>query len=184
MGILYNEDDSAVSRDENANVVSCDVAVEHSFPCTFVLSHGKPKRSRRSVALRSTLPPLYLSLSDLSDDSEIARLLARSIASVPVALHASQHRERPVTKPHPLSITTDIKTDLDIPQSLPPPSAFESMYGSGSLSIPASKPNDPPQISLPPHAIDWTFISSPSHTDTTPSSPSSEPDTWVLIDDS
>lgn len=192
MGILYNEDDTDTARDEDLNTISCDLPVEQSqyFPM-FVIRHAKAKRSRRRVASRHSLSPLYLSFSGLSDDSDIARLLSHSIHCTPTP--NVQYRE-----PRLVSISPE---DIDIPQSLPPPSAFESILfgsGSGSVSIshntPAPAPISlpAPETSLLPHqgaAVgDWTFITHPQATDTNShtevSTPSSEPETWILIDDS
>jgi hypothetical protein len=182
MGILYNEDSAEVAQNDNANTILCDVPVEH-FPPMFVIRPGKPRRSRR--ANRRSLPPLYLSLAGLRDDADIARFLYQSI-------HASP---KPVTQ-YRACLPPPMDLDIDIPQSLPPSSAFESLYGSISSASLISD-NTPissssRQTSLLHHQGDWAFINIPirqnsnsnNDNNTTLSSPSSEPETWILIDDS
>lgn len=185
MGILYNENDEDVARDVELNTISCDVPVEHSFPM-FVIRHGKPRRSRRRIIAWS-LPPLYMSFATLSDDVDIAHFLSHSNAPMPKTKHYESIEPTP---PSPISIP--LPTDIDIPQSLPPPSAFEmeSIYGSGSSII--SSDNTPIQISLPAPQTsllnqqgDWTFVNIPlRHNTTIVETPISEPETWILIDDS
>lgn len=165
MGILYNDQDNT-AQDSESNTVSCDLPVERSVP-VFVLRHGKPRRSRRrSTAWRSL--PLYLSFSGLSDDSDIARLL--SPPSTPYK-STIQHRITIRTPP----ITTDI------PQSLPPtPLALASVSTSASRfdndTLPISLVHDFP-------SGDWTFVT-PSHPTADTPTPASEPENWILIDDS
>lgn len=185
MGILYNEDDEDIVRDVELNTISCDVPVEHSFPM-FVVRHGKPRRSRRRTIVRS-LPPLYLSFATLSDDVDIANFLSHSNTPMPKIKHCESVEPTPLS-----SVSISLPTDIDIPQSLPPPSAFEmeSFYGSGSGII--SSDNTPVQISLPAPQTsllsqqgDWTFVNIPlRHNTTILETPTSEPETWILIDDS
>lgn len=164
MGILYNDEDNT-AQDSESNTVSCDLPVEHSIP-VFVLRHGKPRRSqRRSTAWRSL--PLYLSFSGLSDDSDIARLL-----SPPPNSHKSTIQHRITMRTPPIS--------TDIPQSLlPTPLALASVSNSALFD------KDTPSISLL-HDFpsgDWTFVT-PSHPAADTPTPLSEPETWILIDDS
>lgn len=174
MGILDNDDED-FGQDCKPNTVLCDVPVQQTVP-TFIIRYGKPKRSRR----RSTwsLLPLYLSFSGLSDDADIARLLSPSVTPTSTI----QHR----TKIPSMSLNTDI----DTPQSLPaPPLALGS--GPGSLHGSHFLDNTILQISIPtPQSFethsntrDWTFIQTPHHNSAS-TTPSSEPETWILIDDS
>ena len=165
MGILYDNEDTA--HDSEPNTIVSDVPVEQSVPM-FSIRYGKPRRSRRRSTWRSL--PLYLSFSDLSNDTGIARFLSPSIPHSPTIQH------------HDLTILQHITNDIDtcIPQSLPPTPAF-----SGSL---LSNPVDNTPISIAQHGSllptgDWIFITTPPNT---PGSltPLSEPETWILIDDS
>jgi len=202
MGILYNEDDANIAQGDDLNTVLCDVPVRQAHSISmFVIRHGKPKRSRRRAISRS-LPPLCLSFSALSDDVDITQFLqiSRSITPVPLPtpMPMIQHRESPKTKTTPSPLPVLPAPDIDIPLSLPPPSAFESMYGSfhsaiSILSTPTAISLPSPESNLlPQHQVgDWTFITHPS---THPhyheneklemSTPVSEPETWILIDDS
>lgn len=175
MGILYGGEDLAL--DSESNTIVCEVPVESSAPM-FSIRQGKPRRSRRSSHWRSL--PLYLSFSDLSNDADIARLLSPSTPHTPTIQHRS------------LTIQTSINTDIDIPLSLPPTPAF-----SGSLlshlvdNTPISNSGDHSTISrslhitntILPNTGDWTFITTPHNTPGT-LTPLSEPETWILIDDS
>lgn len=138
-------------QDSESNTVACHVPVEHAVPM-FTFRQGKPRRTRRRSEWYSV--PLHLSLSTLSDDTDIARLLS-PIHNTPTI----QHRK-----------------NTDIPLSLPPsalasPPVFDSVFH------------------LPQHLLDddtttdWTFIHSAHSTSQSPTSPS-EPETWILIDDS
>ncbi|KUJ21109.1 uncharacterized protein LY89DRAFT_426969 [Mollisia scopiformis] len=175
MGILY-KDDEDIAQVSKSNTVSCDVPVQHPVPM-FIIRRGKPKRSRRRSTWRSL--PLYLSFSGLSDDADIARLLSPSTTTSPIP--TIQHRTK-----IPLMSSN---TDIDIPQSLPAP--LSSAFGSGSLQGSHFLDNTTFSISIPePHSFDtisntgdWTFIQTPHHVSAS-STPSSEPETWILIDDS
>jgi len=173
MGILYGGEDLAF--DSESNTIVCEVPVETSAPM-FSIRQGKPRRSRRGSHWRSL--PLYLSFSDLSNDADIARLLSPSFPHTPTIQHRS------------LTIQTHVNTDIDIPQSLPPTPAL-----SGSL---LSHLVDNTLISnlhstnshtfhrtntILPNTGDWTFITTPHNTPGTVT-PLSEPETWILIDDS
>lgn len=171
MGILYGGGEE-VAYDSNLKAIVCGVSVDHSSPM-FSIRHGKPRRSRRSSSWRSL--PLYLSFSDLSDDADIARFL--SLSSSNPHTPTIQHRD--------LTIQTLINTDIDDPQSLPPTPAF-----TGSLLSDLTVDNTPNAIFsslydsiLPQHTGDWTFITAPPNTPGTATS-LSEPETWILIDDS
>jgi len=170
MGILYNDDED-IAQDTQSTTVLCDVPVQDLFP-TFIIRHGKPKRSRRRSTRHSL--PLYLSCSGLSDDADIARLLFPSNTSTPMI----QHR----TKIPLVSMNTDT------PQSLPALSL--SAFGSVSLHGSHFLDNTTFSISIPTHSFesepsseDWTFIQTKHH-DSLSSTPLSEPETWILIDDS
>ena len=165
LGILYNDNEDFAQNSPDSNTISCDVPIEPSVPM-FIFRQGKPRRSRRRSNWRSL--PLYLSLSSLSDDADIARLL--SLSPFPTI----QHR-----------LSTPTHFDTDILQSLPPP----------ALEFPHHNDNDKDDtISIPPlsqqnildfnsNSGDWTFIHTPHPTNPSPT-PSSEPETWILIDDS
>lgn len=168
MGILY--EDENIAHDSESNTVVCDVPVEQSVPM-FIVRHGKPRRSRRRSTWRSL--PLYLSFSDLTSDAEIARLLSPSNSHTPTI----QHRDLTI------GIPTHINTDIDtiIPQSLPPTPAFSgSMHGLNPID---NTPVSPLNSILAQHTGDWTFITATHNTPGT-STPLSEPETWILIDDS
>lgn len=183
MGLLYNDDED-IASDSLSNSVSCDVPVQQSIPL-FVIRHGKPKRSRRRSrsTWRSSLP-LYLSFSELGDDADIARLLFQSTTTT----HTPTIQHQTVVPLVPLN------NHIDIPQSLPTPSALA--FRSNSVNNTLNTPNlvsasIPRQVSIqPPHSFlpngteDWTLIL-PQHTTPHPTTPClSEPETWILIDDS
>lgn len=194
MGILYIDEDDDVLQDEDANPVSCDVPVEQSFPM-FVLRQGKPRRSRRQATWRS-LPPLYLSFSNLSDDFDVKRWLSPSHTPISTI----QHRDSIITP------SSRVEEGF-LPQSLPSPPAFESMYHFSSLGSSSSSDEDDDIPTSPSHSTisllpkdqdqdqqGWTLIDrdDPPHPQTqnntttiqTPTTPCSEPETWELIDDS
>lgn len=123
----------------------------------FIIRHGKPRRSRRRSNWRSL--PLHLSLSSLSDDADIARLLSIEASPTPTI----QHR-----------LFTPASMDI-LPQSLPP-SILGSNIFDNTISISS------PRHLLDHNAGDWTFVHTPHHTDPSPT-PFSEPETWILIDD-
>jgi hypothetical protein len=166
MGILYDNEDTA--HDSEPNTISSGVPVEQSVPM-FSIRYGKPRRSRRRSTWHSL--PLYLSFSDLSNNADIARFLSPSVPQTPTI----QHRDLAIL-PH---ITTDI--DTCIPQSLPPTPAFT---GSGlHLNLIDNTPISLSNSIHNQHTGDWTFISAPHNTPET-ATPLSEPETWILIDDS
>lgn len=159
MGILYE------SKHKD-NTVACEVPSGNASPM-FVLRHRKPRRSRRRSAWRSL--PLYLSFSSLGDDADIARLLSPSIASTPTSI-TIQHRELPST-PNP----------TDIPQSLPPTPALVL----GSQHFVSTTPIELEHF-LPdnPTIDDWEFITTPpTHQNPHPTTPLSEPETWIFLGD-
>ncbi|KAL2074756.1 hypothetical protein VTL71DRAFT_8535 [Oculimacula yallundae] len=152
LGILYNDNDD-LAQDTESNTIACDVPIQQSVPM-FIFRQGKPRRSRRRSNWRSI--PLYLSLSSLSDDADIARLL--TLPPTPTI----QHRL--------------ISTPMDIPQSLPP-LALEFPNHDNTISM--SSPHQFHDF----NSGDWTFIHTPDHADLS-TTPFSEPETWILIDDS
>jgi len=160
LGILYNTDEDIV-LDSEPNTVLCDVPVEASIP-TFILRHGKPRRSRQRS--HSYNLPLYLSFSGLSEDIDIVRLLSPSIPHK----RTIQHRH--------ISFSEPIVTNT--PQSLPTLSALGSV--SGSTSIHNSAIISTPSISFDQNAGDWEVVNTPKSLNPTPIS---EPETWILIDD-
>ncbi|KAK0124486.1 hypothetical protein ONS95_009438 [Cadophora gregata] len=165
LGILYNDNED-LAQDSDSNTIACDVPIEPSVPM-FIFRQGKPRLSRRRSNWSSL--PLYLSLSSLSDDADISRLL--SLSPFPTI----QHRltQAPTT------------TSTDIPQSLPT-SALEFPYhdvnNDNTHSISSAQQHQHQHI-LDFNSGDWTFIHTPHHADPSPT-PSSEPETWILIDDS
>jgi hypothetical protein len=161
LGILYNNDED-IAQDSKSNTVACDIPVEQSVPM-FVIRHGKPCRSRRRSTWRSL--PLYLSLSTLTEDADIARLLSPSTPHTPTI----QHRDTSIPTP----------TTTDIPLSLPAPPALESTHKSEHLLD--NTVQSPHSFDL--NSGDWTFITTP-HTTPLVSTPSaSEPETWILLSD-
>jgi hypothetical protein len=147
MGILYKDEDTVQLE---SNSVARDVPVQQPAPL-FVIRPSRRPRKRTHRSMWRNLP-LYLSLSDLSTDTDIIRLLS------PSTLYTStiQHRE----------------TLTDIAQSLPPTLALGSSHFLDN-------------ISLSHHDFDsgdWTFIHTAPH-DPLVSSPSSEPETWILLSD-
>jgi hypothetical protein len=172
MGILYKGDDSEEgTQNPETDSVSCGaLAVEQSTPA-FILRTAKSRRSRRRSTWRSL--PLYLSLSNLRDDIDIARLLSPPLSHNPPTI---QHREISIpSSPIVAPITT-----VEIPLSLPTTSALgspASAHGSQHLLDNT--------LTIPSHSLengDWTFITTAHHTPNT-QSPSSEPETWILLSD-
>jgi hypothetical protein len=167
MGILYGGEDLAF--DSESNTIVCGAPIESSVPM-FSIRQGKSRRSRRSSSWRSL--PHYLSFSDLSNDADIIQLLSTSTSHKPTI----QHRD----------ITNQTLTNTDIddntPQSLPPTSALSGSLLSNLIDNLVDKTPLSHSI-LPQHTGDWTFITTPHNT---PGSltPLSEPETWILIDDS
>ncbi|EKD20528.1 hypothetical protein MBM_01210 [Drepanopeziza brunnea f. sp. 'multigermtubi' MB_m1] len=161
LGILYNTNDDLAPEDES-NTVACGVPVECPAPM-FILRHGKPQRSQRPSPRPSI--PLHLPLSSLTDDVNTPRLLS---------LPASPSPGTP-----PIQHRADTLPLLDSPfQSLPPPHLDNS-----DTTIPI-----PPSSVLDADLGDWTFITTSHphpHPHPPPSPPPpSEPETWILIDDS
>ncbi|KAE9379322.1 hypothetical protein N431DRAFT_434320 [Stipitochalara longipes BDJ] len=167
MGILYDGDNLAF--DSESNTIVCGAPVESSVPL-FSIRQGKSRRSRRSSSWRSL--PLSLSFSDLSNDADIARLLSPFSPQTPTI----QHRD--------LTICTLINSDIDIntPQSLPPNPALSGFLLSNLVDNLVDNTPISHSILTQPTG-DWTLITKPHNT---PGSltPLSEPETWVLIDDS
>jgi len=151
MGILYHED----NLQEESNSVACEIP---STPMYFLRPRKASQRAHRST-WRSL--PLYLSLSDLSHDADIARLPSPSIPHTPTIQH------------HEISPSTTI---TDLPQSLPPNTALEFTHGSTHFLDKTSHPFDIL------NSGDWTFIDTAPHNPLV-STPSSEPETWILLSD-
>jgi hypothetical protein len=156
LGILFHGQDTA--QDES-NSVAREVPAQQSAPI-FVIRPSRPIRRTRRSTWQSL--SLYLSLSDLSSDVDIARLLCPPISHTP----AIQHHDI-----SPIPIITDI------PQSLPPPPALESMHGPLLDNIISSSS---PHYDF--NSGDWTFIDAAYHTPQI-STPSSEPEAWILLSD-
>lgn len=168
MGILYDDDeDGTQDSDLNTNTVLCNapLPIERAAPM-FVVRPGRRSRQRRGT--RRTLP-LYLSFTDLSDDAYIARLLSP-------ASHMPTIQHRSITPP-----SSDI--DIDIPQSLPATPASSSSSFLNGLAHLFDNNNDNNPVHLD-SGEDWTFINTTTHHPTDSSTPSSEPGTWILCDDS
>ncbi len=179
MGILY-KDSSDISPDISSNTISYEVPVERNSSPIFVFRHGNPRRSRRRSTWRSSLP-LYLSFSSLSDDIDITRFLSPS--TTPNDPPTIQHRDIPFCEKPQIT---------DIPQSLPlTSSALLAAHGSVPSSISISNIDNtaisissPSTPSLETQVGDWTFINTTQH-NVTPqtTTPSSEPETWILLSD-
>ena len=162
LGILYCDDEEL----QDANAVLCDVLVRQEAPM-FVMRPSRRSRRRRSIWRPDTLP-LYLSFSSLGDDADIVRLLCPSTTRNTPTI---QHRD------HIPSTTASIMNiDFEIPQSLPPTSpALSSSINKSTHLLSINTPT------LVQAGEDWTFI---THTHTQhDSTPSSEPETWILCDD-
>lgn len=168
MGILYDNtcpaEDIALDSNINTNAIACEVPLELPSPL-YTLRVRKPKRKSQPRRRSTWRPlPLYLSLSTLKDDTDIARLL-----STPSPTPTIQHRP---TKPQPLS--------LDIPQSLPPPLAFSEFPLSPAEDLYSQSP-----ISYTLHDNnDWELINTQiTHTISRSTTPSSDPETWIILGD-
>jgi len=154
LGILYHDKDSAQEESESVRI---EVP---SYP-VFFLRASKPRQHAHRSTTRRT-QPLYLSMSDLSRDADIARLFSPSSTQT----QTIQHRDTTMTP--------------SIPQSLPPTSALESTHGSHHLLN-----NTVSNSSLSFDFInsgDWTLIGTAPQTPLV-STPSSEPETWILLSD-
>jgi hypothetical protein len=160
MGILYGEYDNKL--DDAAAAYLGRPKEEPSPMFTIRPSRRKPRRSHSQWQAI----PLYLSLSDLSTDADIARLIYPSISYT----ETIQHRD----------ITTNA---TDIPQSLPPPSALSSLTGSIHILDDINTNSIPINFDLTPG--DWAFITASPHTTPVPhpATPISEPETWILLSD-
>jgi hypothetical protein len=173
MGILY-KDSSGITPDPSSNTISCEVPVEQNTSPMFVFRYGKP---RRPLTWRSSLP-LYLSFSSLSDDIDITRFLSPS--TTPNEPPTIQHRDIP---------SREKPQTTDIPQSLPLTSSallaahgeVPSILNSDNTAnpIPISSPSTPSLDQLG----DWTFINTTPHRTTQIATPSSEPETWIILSD-
>jgi hypothetical protein len=168
LGVLYNEDED-ITFDSEPNNVECDVPIQ-IVPTFIIRPARKSRRSRRS---RWQTLPLHLSFSGLSKDADILRLLSPSPCPEPTI----QHRILPGTH------------DIDIPQSLPAPSALFSPGSSVSSPLFTcahiyDDDTPPSSPSFLPDENDWTFLPPPLTQHTHDTSPNSNPDPWILIDDS
>jgi hypothetical protein len=163
MGILYDETQQDCESHANENAVLCDVPLGQEVPM-FVMRPSR--RSQRRSTWRSL--PLYLSFSDLSKDTDIARLLSPIQRITPTI----QHRD------HIPSTTASI-IDVDTPQSLPPNTPALSTHHLNGISNLLTEISTPTFVSV---GEDWTFITH-MHTQHD-STPFSEPETWSLCDDS
>jgi len=161
MGILYGEYDGKL---DGAAAVYLGRPKEEPSP---MFTIRPSRRKPRSQCQKWQAIPLYLSLSDLSTDAHIARLISPSIAYT----ETIQHRD-----------STSIN-NTDIPLSLPPSSAFSSLTGSAHL-LDNTNPSIIP-INLDLDQGDWTFITNSPTTTPIPHSttPISEPETWILLSD-
>jgi len=150
LGILY--DGESIPPDQAAVECSVQAVDEHISAPLYTLRPSRtsrPKLSRRGNPKRQ----LYLSLSNLSSDIDIAQWLS------PHPSPTKQHRDS-------LSnISTDIPLSL-----LPTTLAFDP----GALSN--------SQSNFLANDTDWTFINQ-TQTENNMQSPSSEPETWILLSD-
>jgi hypothetical protein len=161
LGILYFDDEGQ----QDANATSCDVPVRQEAPM-FVMRPSRRSRRQRST-WRSL--PLYLSFSELSDDCDIARLLS---PANPHNTPTIQHRNH---IPSTQASIIDIDTPLSLPPTTPALSSIELNRSTLLSDVPASP-------TLVQEGEDWTFVTT-EHT-RHDSTPSSEPETWILCDDS
>lgn len=167
LGILYIDEEEPQDCELHANAVLCDVPVRQEAPM-FVMRPSRRSRRRRSTWRFDALP-LYLSFSNFGDDADIARLLSPNISHNTPTI---QHRNN-------IPSTTASIIDIDVPQSLPPttPALLSQVELNGSTYL--LDINSP---TLARAGEDWTFV---AHTHSThDSTPSSEPETWILCDDS
>jgi hypothetical protein len=164
MGILYKDEGTALKE---FNSIARDVPVQQSAPM-FVIRPSRPRKRAQRSSWRTL--PLYLSLSDLSTDADIARLLSPSTSYTSTIQHRDTH-------------TTDI------PQSLPTTSASGSVSAHESttpLSSSAIYDLIPHEISIPPQSLesgDWTFINNTNASTPSLTSPASETETWIFLSD-
>jgi hypothetical protein len=154
MGNLYDHEEENTHDSEASDIVYDIRNEEH--PPMFVIRKGRQRRSRRRSTLHSL--PLYLSFTNLSEDTEIARFISPSMI---------QHR--PTLQP--ISANPD---DIDIPLSLPSTPESHAPI-SNSISLPSS-PNY--------EFKDWILIPLDICTTFTTTTSSSNPEPWILIDDS
>jgi hypothetical protein len=164
MGILYFDEQHDDSHAKE-NAVSCNVPLKLEVP-TFITRPSRRSRRRRST-WRSL--PLCGSFSDLTDDPDIARL----IFPIPPPTTTIQHRD-----PIP-SISASI-VDIDVPLSLP----TQTTASSSSHHLNRSKLLLHNIQTFVPPSEDWTFIDEIHPHTPHGCTPSSEPETWILCDDS
>jgi hypothetical protein len=180
LGILHNTSSLESSR-FLSSTNSWTVPATKSIPA-YTIRQSKSRRLRRRPTWQGL--PLKLSLSNLRDDHDLARLLS-SVYATEQTVHAILANAQEQT---PL-ISADKSSST--PQSLPKPSPSSSAL----VSSPTSPINDLP-ISLSQsfnsiHSLaqeDWTFItpiiSSQEHVHPSiASTPFSEPETWILLGD-
>ncbi|RDL40447.1 uncharacterized protein BP5553_00426 [Venustampulla echinocandica] len=170
LGILY---DNVEDTTQDKSVV-CEVPLEQPSPL-FTLRYRKSSRNSRRNRRRSQRSslPLYLSLSNLKDDADIVRLLSPS-TSTTATKPPIQHRAVPATPP-PIS--------LDIPQSLPVaavPALEESIHSSVPHFLDNTSILPTPHEN---HVSDWEFIMINNDATLQTTTPSSEPETWILLGD-
>ncbi|CAG8975583.1 hypothetical protein HYALB_00006790 [Hymenoscyphus albidus] len=158
LGILYEDN----TRED---VGACYVPVQHDPP-PYTLRYRRPRRAyaRRAHASRRRPTwislPLRLSLSHLRDDVDISTLISHSATTTNTPTKPPSIQHRPLPTPH--------ATPLEISQSLP------------SSTSPILIPPTPEEV------IDWEFINihkTTTNTATQPTTPFSEPETWILLGD-
>ncbi|KAH8595779.1 hypothetical protein B0O99DRAFT_594099 [Bisporella sp. PMI_857] len=159
LGILYDGE-----RTHEENDVKTDVPIEQAP--AFVVRPGRRNRHSRLRKLQ-----LFLSLSDLSNDADIARYLSHTKSQSTI-----QHRHSPSLKLKTINTKNNAingNNNSDIRQSLPPTLKSELAFNSHSHFLPSS-------LSSPfETAEDWTFITPTPHVN----SPVSETETWILLGD-
>lgn len=147
MGVLYHVEDVARKQQKS---VAFDLLDQ---PAPFIIRPSKRLRPSKRMQSAWQILPLHMSMSDLSHDPDIEQWLSPSIPHTPIHDHTF--------------------SDIDIPLSLPAPSALRSAHGS-TLSFQSTFSI---QIPIQNDLIfgDWTFI------DTEPSTPLSlaESETWT-----
>lgn len=173
MGILFEEDRPDL-RKSSSTLSSWTVPAQISYPL-FTMRQVKSKRLRRRTVWQAL--PLNLSLSNLRNDYDLARLLSSDLYSA-----SDIHRNCP----SPVPPNTEALVAQSLPKSSPSSSALVSLSTSGVNEFSVSLP----QSSLPPPSFtheDWTFITpttsqAPTHP-SIDSTPFSEPETWILLGD-
>ena len=180
LGILYDIN-NADSRSAMSAPFSWTMPAQKSFPA-YTVRHSKSRRLRRRPTWQGL--PLKLSLSNLRDDHDLARLLSPiSTSQPPVRSNPEQLQSRPVL------ISTDKLPALpqSLPKSSPSSTALVSspLFTNNDLSISLS------QTFIPTHSFtheDWTLITptliAQEHTHPSiASTPQSESETWILLGD-